>query len=248
MASKDELARAFGAEAGIYEASRPEYPGAAVGWALEPINAAFSEIVDVGAGTGKLTRVLVATGAEVIAVEPDADMAAELMSVVPGVETYLGSGEALPLADGSADAITYGQAWHWVDPERAAAEAARVLRPGGVLALLWNVRDERMDWVARFGAILGMSSAERFLGGLDDLVLPAPFGVLEEQRFEWSVPMTAAGLLDLARSRSYVITASPEDRARIEQGVAELTASLGLAGDAVVELPYVTRVFRAVRP
>ncbi len=247
MASKDELARSFGAEAATYEAARPEYPRAAVDWALEPIQAEYSNVVDVGAGTGKLTRVLVATGAEVVAVEPDPEMATELNERVPGVETYLGTGERLPLPDASADAVTYGQAWHWVDAERASAEAARVLRPGGVLALFWNVRDEEVEWVARLTGIMRGSSAERFLGSLDELTLPAPFGTLEERRFRWSTPMTAEAILDLVHSRSYVITAPPEERARIDREVGELLAGLGVGGGTTIDMPYVTRVFRGIR-
>ncbi len=205
-------------------------------------------VADIGAGTGKLTRALVATGAEVVAVQPDADMATELLARVPGVETYLGSGEALPLADASMDAITYGQAWHWVDPDKGTAEATRVLRPGGVLALLWNVRDERVDWVARFIAIMGTAPADGYLQERERIELPAPFGVLEEARFEWSAPMTAATILDLARSRSTFIIAEPAEQERIVREVGALTVDLGLGGDATIDFPYLTRVFRAIRP
>jgi len=248
MADRDELARSFGDQVTAYEAARPGYPREAVDWALEPINAAYSTIVDVGAGTGKLTRVLVATGAEVIAVDPDAEMELELMAQVPGVETYLGTGESLPLPDASADAITYGQAWHWVDPERAAAEAVRVLHPGGVLALLWNELDRSTPWVGRYRELLGTSPAEAFLASLTELVLPEPFGGAEERRFGWSATIGGAGLLDLARSRPAVMRAEPGVRERIEEGIRALADELGLAGGATVELPYVTRAFRVVRP
>jgi len=245
---RDELARSFGDQVTAYEAARPGYPREAVDWALEPINAAYSTIVDVGAGTGKLTRVLVATGAEVLAVDPDAEMELELMTQVPGVETYLGTGESLPLPDASADAITYGQAWHWVDPERAAAEAERVLHPGGVLVMLWNRLDTTTEWVARYGGLLGESPAERYLDALGTLVVPDPFGVAEEQRFGWSATIDGAGLVDLARSRPVVMRAEAGERDRIERGIAALAAELGIDGGATIELPYVTRAFRVRRP
>jgi ubiquinone/menaquinone biosynthesis C-methylase UbiE len=100
-------------------------------------------VADVGAGTGKLTRVVAGLGAEVVAIDPDAAMLAELAARVPDVPTFVGTGERIPLTDASADAVVFGQAWHWVDPDAASAEVGRVLRPGGVLGLIWNVRDER---------------------------------------------------------------------------------------------------------
>jgi len=246
VASDDELALSFGQDAATYESARPEYPRAAVDWALEPINAAYSTIIDLGAGTGKLTRTLVATGADVLAVEPDAEMATELMAQIPGVETYLGRGEAIPLADASADAITYGQAWHWVDGEQGTAEAARVLRPGGVLALLWNVGDESSPLVARMLEIMGPAPADRYLAG--GVRVGAPFEPLEEARFDWSAPITAAGILDSARSRSTFIRAAAEEQARIIRELTEMNAELGLVGDATAEFAYVTRAFRTIRP
>lgn len=136
-----DLANSFGEQAGLYERARPDYPDAAVTWLV----GAARRVADVGAGTGKLTRVLRRLGREVVAVEPDAAMRAELVAAVPGVEVLAGTGEALPLPDTSVDAVTFGQAWHWVDPAAGSIEAARVLRPGGVLGLVWNARDQQTD-------------------------------------------------------------------------------------------------------
>src|SRR6218665_193187 len=155
-----EMATSFGAEAGHYEAGRPEYPFEAVAWMLEPMPAGSRRIVDVGAGTGKLTRVLAAApDAEIVAVDPDASMLAALRKAVPGVPTFSGTAESLPLPDAGVDAVVLGQAWHWVDPVAASAEIGRVTRSGGVLGLIWNLRDERADWVRRLTEIMHGSNA-----------------------------------------------------------------------------------------
>lgn len=136
----NEQALSFGASAATYDDLRPGYPADTVRWALgsEPRRA-----VDLGAGTGKLTRVLVEAGHDVVAVEPDPLMRAQLGLSLPGVRVLAGSGEAVPMPDGSVDAVLVAQAWHWMDHGRAAVEVARVLRPGGHLVVLWNLRDPR---------------------------------------------------------------------------------------------------------
>jgi len=248
MPADHPLARSFGRDAAAYEAARPEYPEAAVAWALAPLvplAAARPRVADVGAGTGKLTRALVRHGAEVVAVEPDEEMAAELRAGLPGVETRLGSGESLPLADAGFDAVAYGQAWHWVDGSAATAEAARVLRPGGVLALVWNTGDRRVEPVARIQAIMGAPPSDRYLEA--GVVAGPPFGPLEEAAFEWSSPITAEGILDLARSRSTFITASPGEQSRILRELRAMCGDLGLADGGTIEFPHITRVFRAIR-
>src|SRR5690606_19767892 len=143
----------FGVVADTYDAGRPSYPAEAVAW-LTARTPPIVDAVDVGAGTGKLTRGLAELGLAVTAVDPDAAMLAALRDRTPGVRTLTGTGAALPLGDATADLITYGQAWHWVDPDVASAEAARVLRPGGVLGLIWNIRDESVPWIAAMGAIM----------------------------------------------------------------------------------------------
>jgi SAM-dependent methyltransferase len=249
MVGHDQLSTSFGAQAGAYESGRPDYPRAAVAWLLDPVmtSGARPRVADVGAGTGKLARVAIDLGARVVAVDPDAAMHEALRSAVPGVPTHVGTSEQLPLLDASMDAVILGQAWHWVEPVAGSREVARVLRPGGVLGLIWNIRDESTPWVRRLTEIMRASRAERVLAD-GDPVVAEPFGPLEQEQWTWVRSMTRQKLLDMARSRSYVITASDDERARIEDGLAELFDEVGAVGDGVVDLPYVTRAYRAIRP
>jgi len=249
MAGREELSRSFGAVAGVYESGRPGYPAEAVAWMLEPVRreGRVLRVADVGAGTGKLTRAAVEFGAQVVAVDPDPAMLAQLREQVHGVPTFAGSAERMPLPDASLDALLYGQAWHWVQPDTASAEAARVLRAGGVLCLVWNIRDERVPWVRRLGEVMTPSSAERMLAAGGPPV-EAPFAAVEHARWSWRRPMRREDLFALARSRSHLITASDPERERIEEGLAVLFDQIGAVGDDVVELPYVTHAFRAIRP
>lgn len=249
MASREEMSTSFGAAAGTYDAGRPDYPSEAVAWMLQPVAAEGRSIrvADVGAGTGKLTRVAVELGAEVVAIDPDPEMLAVLHERVHGVPTFAGSAERLPLPDASLDAVLFGQAWHWVDPAAGSVEVARVLRSGGVLGLVWNIRDESVAWVRRLTAIMHGSHAEEMLAA-GDPPIGAPFGELESAQWRWSRPMTRSTLLAMARSRSYIITATDQERAAIEGALGGLFDEIGAVGDAVVRLPYVTRAFRTIRP
>ncbi|HEX5728833.1 class I SAM-dependent methyltransferase [Microbacterium sp.] len=249
MASNEEMSTSFGSAAGTYESGRPDYPIQAVDWMLQPVvgGERSLRVADVGAGTGKLTRAVVELGAEVVAIDPDAKMLAALREHVHGVPTFVGSAESLPLPDASVDAVLLGQAWHWVDPAAGSAEVGRVLRSGGVLGVVWNIRDESAAWVRRLTEIMHGSHAEEMLAGGDPPIEP-PFGDVESAQWRWTRPMTRDSLLAMAHSRSYIITATPADRAAIEAGLLELFDEIGAVGDKVVELPYVTRAYRAVRP
>lgn len=249
MASNEEMSTSFGSDAQTYETGRPDYPIQAVDWMLQPVVGGERSIrvADVGAGTGKLTRAAVELGAEVVAVDPDPNMLAVLREHVHGVPTFVGSAERLPLPDASVDAVLVGQAWHWVDSGAASAEVGRVLRAGGVLGLVWNLRDESVPWVARLTEIMHGSHAEQVLAQ-GDPPLAAPFADIERAEWRWSRPMNRETLLAMARSRSYLITASADDRADIESGLAALFDEIGAVDDKAVDLPYVTRAYRAVRP
>ena len=233
-------ASSFGLAAPAYERGRPGYPEAAIDWLL-PSGA--RDVVDLGAGTGKLTRQLADRGLDVVAVEPADGMRAELARVLPGVPVLAGSAEHLPLPDDSADAVLVAQAWHWVDQDLAVPEVARVLRPGGWLGLLWNDRDERVAWVAALGHIL------RSLGEnptMKQVEMGATFGPCEQLTVPWRHRTSPDGLRDLVASRSYVITAAPAHRSRVLHEVDLLLADHpDLAGRSEFDLPYLTTCLRA---
>ena len=251
MASHEEMSLSFGAAAEAYQSGRPDYPREAVDWMLEPVRQhdRALRVADVGAGTGKLTRTIVESGAEVVAIDPDAAMLASLRQHVIGVPTFVGTAERMPLPDASLDAVLLGQAWHWVDIERASAEAARVLRAGGVLGLVWNIRDESVPWVAELTRAMHGSRAEQMLAGGGPRA-DAPFGEWEERTWTWTRTLGRTAFLDMVASRSYVITAAPDDRSRILAAAAELfdTQRRNEAGNDIVDLPYLTRAYRGIRP
>ncbi|QOR70799.1 class I SAM-dependent methyltransferase [Ruania alkalisoli] len=239
------MGTSFGAATTAYEAGRPSYPAAAVDWMLAGAQREVSDIVDVGAGTGKLTAALVGDGRSVTAIDPDEAMLTTLAGNLPEVSTAVGTAESLPMAEASQDAVVLGQAWHWVEPATASAEIARVLRPGGVLGLIWNIRDERTDWVARMSRIIHLSAAEQLISGTGPQIA-APFGEVEQERIEWTRTMDRATIEAMVASRSYYITASDDDRRRIDDGLATLLDELGLtAADATIDFPYVTVAYRA---
>ncbi|MCE1178699.1 MAG: class I SAM-dependent methyltransferase [Micrococcales bacterium] len=154
MSTSDEAARSFGGAAEVYESGRPGYPREAVRWLLAPVGgtATTPQVADVAAGTGKLTDGLLREGCQVVAIDPDPRMLEVLSARVPEVETRVGRGEELTLDDRSVDLVTLGQAWHWVDVEAASVEVGRVLRPGGALGLVWNLRDPASEWVRELEA------------------------------------------------------------------------------------------------
>ncbi|QII03996.1 class I SAM-dependent methyltransferase [Rhodococcoides fascians A25f] len=249
MVSRDNSSTSFGAVADVYESARPEYPSDAVAWLLEPAFASGRTplVADVGAGTGKLTRSIVAAGCDAIAVDPDPAMLDALRIAVPRVPTLVGTAESLPIDDESLDGVLLGQAWHWVDPVAASREIGRVLCPGGVLGLIWNIRDESQAWVRRLNSVVSRGGA---MAMFDDGPPPIaePFDDLEERRWAWSRTVNRSLLTDLVRSRSFYITATADERSSIDQNLAALFDELGLHGSTTIELPYVTRAFRAMRP
>jgi SAM-dependent methyltransferase len=235
-------ASTFDGVAAIYDAARPGYPSASVEWLVPPD---AGTVVDVGAGTGKFTALLRRPGRTVVAVEPSEGMLAALRRALPDVRAVAGSGERMPLADASADAMIFAQAWHWVDVPRASVEAARVLRPGGTLGLVWNLRDERVDWVRELGVAM-RADGDHYRGEDDDPAVDPPFGVPERHHVEWSQQSDRAGIHAMVRSRSYFSLLDDAGQSDILHAVDEVLDRHGLRGS--IPLPFVTASFRYRRP
>jgi ubiquinone/menaquinone biosynthesis C-methylase UbiE len=235
--------RPFELVADVYERARPEYPVEAIAWLTERLELrAGRTVLDLGAGTGKLTRALVATGAHVIAVEPGDAMLAELRRVLPQVEAMRGAAEAIPLEDDSVDAITVGQAFHWFRHDDALPELHRVLRPGGAVVLIWNSRDQdRPVQRAVTDLIKPFVPAGRPPVGQSAQALEASklFGPVETRDFRFSQQLDTDALVDRIASVSFVAAAPPERRAELEQKLREVVAAAG----GHVEFPYVTEVY-----
>lgn len=233
-------ARSFASVAEAYDRARPSYPADAADWL---VGTTASTVVELGAGTGKLTELLVSAGHDVIATDPLPEMLGHLRTRVPGARTVVAAAEHIPLPSRTADVVVCAQAFHWFDHAAALPEIARVLRPGGTLALVWNTRDERTPWVRRLNAILG---------GSDDhpgLVAPAEeseqFGWVERQEFRFWQSLRRDELFDLVRSRSYVALLDDEERADLLARVGALYDDYGRGPDGM-QLPYVTRCYRSV--
>ncbi|KRE25266.1 SAM-dependent methyltransferase [Mycobacterium sp. Soil538] len=237
--SAEQRSLSFGVEAAAYERGRPSYPPEAIDWLLPP---GARTVLDLGAGTGKLTTRLVERALDVVAVDPIPEMLELLSGSLPDTPALLGTAEDIPLADDSVDAVLVAQAWHWFDTERALKEVARVLRPGGRLGLLWNNRDERLGWVKDLGRIIG-HEVDPFSQTVD---LPAPFSDVARHQVEWTSYLTPQALIDLVASRSYCITSPEQVRTRTLDRVRELLSTHpALANSTGLALPYVTVCVRA---
>lgn len=238
-------AESFGAAADEYERGRPSYPPAAVEWLLPP---AARVVVDLGAGTGKLTRLLTANDLEVVAVEPSAEMRERLAARLPANTRCLaGRAEQIPLPDDCVDVVLVAQAWHWFNIELAVPEIARVLKPGGQLSLLWNIRDERVAWVAELSRILQVVVPSNL--NSENPVIGSPFGPIERCDVEWTATLDPATLLDMVASRSYFITSSLDRQATTLDAVQDLLETHPqLTGSTTIEMPYVTRCSKTQLP
>ena len=250
--SKEAHARSFGTAAATYERGRPPYPPEALDWLLP---GGAGRVLDLGAGTGKLTRQLAGRGLDVVAVEPLEGMREQLSQVLPGTPVLDGSAEHIPLPDGSVDAVLAAQAWHWVTPERAAPEVARVLVPGGTLGLVWNERDDAEPWVTELNRIvdeLGQKMAADAMRAGNDHDHPRvgpPFGPLERHQVRWTHQTSAPEVLDMIASRSYVILLPGDQRDRLLASVRHLLETgPAVGGHGQVNLPYVTWCWRTRRP
>lgn len=252
MGISDVAASGFGAGADDYERGRPGYSDDAVRWLVSATGIGPGvEVVDLAAGTGKLTRLLVPSGADVIAVEPVDAMRAKLADTCPGVAALEGTAEALPFDDGSIDVVTVAQAFHWFDAPVALAEIARVLRPGGRLALVFNERDVREPWVAELSRLIRWDERERwrvpYTVEVDWAEVLGASGPQFEPpaRFDGTYvqPMDAETLVARVLSTSYIAMQPAEDRARLADRVRALAEPLGDSFD----LPYVTVAYAARR-
>jgi ubiquinone/menaquinone biosynthesis C-methylase UbiE len=233
-------ARGFARSADAYERARPDYPDAAIAWLAERVGLGPGRtVLDLAAGTGKLTRPLAGTGAVVVAVAPVAEMRAR---IGPAAARALeGTAEAIPLPDASADALAVGQAFHWFDGPAALAEIHRVLRPGGALALVWNRRPLDAPVHAAIEAIIEghRGATPQHAGGRwrDAFDATPLFGPLEEREFRHSRAQDADALADRVGSTSFVAALDDGPRAEV------LAAVRALAADGPVDVPYVCEVF-----
>jgi SAM-dependent methyltransferase len=239
VTESQERSLSFGVEAAAYERGRPSYPPEAIDWLLPQD---VSDVLDLGAGTGKLTTRLVERGLNVIAVDPIPEMLELLSYSLPDTPALLGTAEEIPLPDDSVDAVLVAQAWHWFDTERAVKEVARVLRPGGRLGLVWNARDERLGWVKDLGRIIGHEDAQFN----EKTTLSEPFTDMQRNQVEWTSYLTPQALIDLVASRSYCITSPEKVRTQTLDRVRNLLATHpALANSNGLSLPYVTLGIRA---
>jgi len=243
MPIDDVAARGFQAGAMAYELARPGYPDEAVEVLVRELGiTAGTRVCDLAAGTGKLTRRLVGLGASVVAVEPVEGMRSQLRAAVPGIEVADGTAESIPLPDASVDVVTVAQAFHWFDAPAALAEIARVLKPAGGLALLWNERDETTAWVAEMSRLIRWHertvSRYQHVDWAEIVAESQKFRPLEERSVRWDQSMTRAVLADRVRSISYVAVMPPTERERL---AAEVTAMVGRLPEPF-PLPYVCRV------
>ena len=249
----ESAARGFAAQADTYARGRPEYPDAITGWLSSALALGRGRrAVDLGAGTGKFTRRLLETGAQVLAVEPVAAMREQLAGKLPAVQALDGTAQSMPLPDGFADAVVCAQAFHWFATRDALVEIRRVLRPGGVLGLVWNERDESVDWVEALTRIVTPHEGDtpRFRKG----TWRAPFdGTLFGMPEETVLPHRHVGsaqevIVDRFMSVSFIAALPERERRGVEQQLRNLIdAHPALRGRGTIEFPYRTRAFRCVR-
>ena len=217
-------ALAFDHAVDVYEEARPEYPPVAVDWLVRRLDLCPGRtVLDLGAGTGKLTRRLVGTGARVVAVEPLPAMRARLEQLVPGAQALDGSAEAIPLADAFADAITVGQAFHWFRLDEALPELHRVLRPGGGLALVWNLwhrgADDAIERILQ--PLRGDTPTHADRRWREQVEASALFGPFDERRFEWHEELEPEQVVKRVLSISFVAALPPKRRDDVARRVLE---------------------------
>ncbi|MEN5090658.1 methyltransferase domain-containing protein [Pseudomonas protegens] len=239
--------------ADTYVRGRPDYPAEVDSWLREELGLKPGRVaVDLGAGTGKFTRRLLATGAQVIAVEPVAAMRARLAAALPEAQALNGTAEAIALKDASVDVLVCAQAFHWFASTAALDEIQRVLKPGGKLALVWNLRDDRVPWVAHLDSIVNALQGDtpRYYTGAWRQAFPHPgFGPLHEQHFSQGHSGTPEDVIfNRVRSTSFIAALPQAERDAVDRQIAALIASEPqLRGKSQITVPYETAAFYTVR-
>jgi len=258
VADRETRRLSFGSVAADYDRYRPGPPEQALDWLLPPRAEAA---LDLAAGTGAVTRELIGRVPRIIAVEPDERMRAVLSARCPEAEVLAGRGEDIPLPDASVDAVLISSAWHWLDPEQAVPEIARVLRIGGRLGVMWTHRDERVPWVAEFNRLsrwareADQTRDQRDVAPRDRagsrsyrraVTFPpgVPLSQLEERAFEFSLPRTKDELTGLLGTYSGVITLDPDQRAELTR---QVRAFLDRQPWDQIDLPMTCRCVRSTR-
>ncbi|MCE6999550.1 class I SAM-dependent methyltransferase [Saccharothrix sp. S26] len=240
-------ANSFGARAAAYAEHRPDYPAEAIRWILEPLGRGPHQVLDLAAGTGKLTGGLLAEGHHVTAVEPDEAMLSELVRHHGAARALPGTAERIPLPDGTVDAVVVGQAFHWFDPRRAMPEIARVLRPGGVLAALWNDYDDSVPWVGEFVRV-----AQSSVSAQDDLEFDP---VTEHELFTDPVRRdfghvdrrTAESLVAMVNTHSHALVIAEPERAELNARMLAFLKSRPETAEGEFDLPLTVYVKRLRR-
>ena len=245
--------RGFGAAANAYERSRPGYPSEAIDRLIQELELTRScRAMDLGAGTGKLTRLLLPAGATLVAVEPVEAMRAEFASVLPEVRMVAGVAEVLPFADGTFDAVVCAQAFHWFDGDRALPEIHRVLKRWGRLGLLWNVRDESVQWIRELTEIIDpyerTAPREKTHEWRRTFSASDLFGRLNQLRFPHRQRLDRDGLVERFASVSFIASLPSEERDAVLDRIRALAEKHpDLAGPDGFDLPYVTELYWCVK-
>ena len=243
----------FSSAADSYSHGRPDYPQQLLPWLRLTLGLGpGSSAVDLGAGTGKFTPLLLATGASVVAVEPVEAMRAQLLRYIPTVTALAASAQSLPLADASVDVVLCAQAFHWFASAAALREIGRVLKPGGRLGLVWNVRDESVDWVAAITRIVTPYEGDtpRFHTGEWRRLFPSKlFSQLDETVLSYHHRGSAQQVIvERVLSVSFIAALPEADRKHVARSLDALIASHAeLRDTALIEFPYQTHAYCSTR-